>query len=110
VRVLFAILLLAGSLVGSSETNGIDVTAKRFSFSPDHITVKKGEPVVIHLTSQDVAHGLLIKELGVKADVPKGKEVDVKFTPTQAGTFVGKCAHFCGAGHGSMRFTVTVTE
>jgi cytochrome c oxidase subunit 2 len=42
--------------------------------------------------------------------VKKGKASDVSFTPQQVGTFVGKCAHFCGAGHGSMALTIHVTE
>ena len=32
----------------------IEVTAKKFDFTPAEITVKKGEPVVIVLTSADV--------------------------------------------------------
>jgi cytochrome c oxidase subunit II len=48
--------------------------------------------------------------LGVRTEVKKGQSAEVKFTPTTAGTFEGKCAHFCGSGHGSMTMTVHVTE
>ena len=36
----------------------IEIIAKRFTYDPDTITLKKGEPVVLVLRSIDVAHGL----------------------------------------------------
>ena len=92
------------------EPQRIEITAKRFSFDPASITLKKGVPVVLVLTSKDVTHGLQIKELGVDARIPKGQTVEVPLTPQSAGTFQGKCSVFCGFGHGRMKMTVTVTE
>ena len=88
----------------------IEITASRFSFEPSEITVKKGDPVTITVRSTDVTHGLVIKELGVRTEVKKGQSEDLTLTPEAAGTFQGKCAHFCGKGHGSMTFTVHVVE
>jgi cytochrome c oxidase subunit 2 len=88
----------------------IEMTAQRFSFEPNEITVKKGQPVVLVIKSKDVSHGLLIEDLGVRSDVKKGESTEVKFDPETTGTFEGKCAHFCGKGHGSMRLTVHVTD
>ena len=88
----------------------IEVVAKRFTFTPAEITLKKGEPVVIVLRSEDVAHGLKFKELDIQADVAKGATKEIAFTPMQASDFVGHCSHFCGAGHGSMTLTLHVTE
>jgi len=88
----------------------IEVSAKRFEFTPGEITLKKGEPVVLVLKSLDVAHGLRFKELGVEAKVGKGQTTEVAFTPDQAGTFVGHCSVFCGAGHGHMTLTLHIVE
>lgn len=88
----------------------IEITASRFSFAPNEITIKKGDPVTITVRSTDVTHGLVIKELGVRTEVKKGQAEDLTLTPETAGTFQGKCAHFCGKGHGSMTFTVHVVE
>ena len=88
----------------------IDITASRFSFAPNEITVKKGDPVTITVHSSDVTHGLVIPELGLRTEVKKGQSEDLTLTPEAAGTFQGKCAHFCGKGHGSMIFTVHVVE
>jgi cytochrome c oxidase subunit 2 len=90
--------------------NKIEIAAKRFAFVPNQITVKKGQPVTLELKSLDVTHGLEVKQLGIKVEIPKGRETTVSFVPNTVGTFEGKCSHFCGTGHGSMKFTVIVTE
>ena len=89
----------------------IEMTAQRFAFEPNEITVKKGEPVILVIKSKDVVHGLVIDDLGVRTtDVKKGEGTELKFDPETTGTFEGKCAHFCGKGHGSMKMTVHVTD
>ena len=88
----------------------IEIVAKRFDFTPGEITVKKGVPVTISLTSSDVDHGLKFKELNVSVLAKKGHVGEVTFTPDKTGTFVGQCSVFCGSGHGSMKLTLHVTE
>jgi cytochrome c oxidase subunit II len=89
----------------------IEVVASRFSFSPNEITIKRGDPVTITVRSTDATHGLVIEALGVRTNqIKKGQPEDLTLTPETAGTFQGKCAHFCGKGHGSMTFTVHVVE
>ena len=88
----------------------IEVTAKRFSFEPATITVKKGEPVDLVLRSMDVPHGLRIRELNIDIKVSKGSMAEARFTPQTVGEFVGHCSVFCGAGHGSMKLTIDVVE
>jgi cytochrome c oxidase subunit 2 len=87
----------------------IQITAKRFDFTPGDITLKKGVPVVLVLTSEDVAHGLKFKELNVVVTAKKGQTNEVAFTPDKVGTFVGQCSVFCGSGHGHMKMTLHVT-
>jgi cytochrome c oxidase subunit II len=101
------------SLAGSDRAQAprtIEMTAQRFQFEPNEITVKKGEPVVLLIKSKDVEHGLVIEDLGVRTEVKKNEETEVRFDPETTGTFEGKCAHFCGKGHGSMTLTVHVTD
>jgi cytochrome c oxidase subunit 2 len=73
----------------------IEVHARRYAFSP---------------FSDDVAHSLMVKDLGINQVATRNKPADVTFTPSRAGTFSGKCGHFCGEGHGRMSFTIQVTE
>ena len=88
----------------------IEVVAKRFDFTPSEITLKKGEPVILVLTSKDVQHGLKLDAFNQVVIAKKGQSSQVQFTPSEAGTFVAQCASFCGAGHGSVKLTVHVTE
>jgi cytochrome c oxidase subunit II len=88
----------------------IEVSVKKFAYTPAEITLKKGEPVVLSLTSEDVSHGLKFKELNLNSKFDKGKPAELAFTPDKVGDFVGHCSVFCGSGHGSMTLTFHVTE
>jgi cytochrome c oxidase subunit II len=112
VLAIFAALLLCCSLSAGPETpRRIEISASKFSYSPNEITLKKGEPVVLVLRSTDVTHGLTIPDLGIETtEIKKGKDSEISLTPDKTGHFSGQCAHFCGAGHGSMIFQVEVTE
>jgi len=92
-----------------SAAHQVQIEAKRFTFSPAEITVPRGQPTTLVVHSADVAHGLLIKDLGVKVDVPKGQSKEVTFTPDKDGDYTGECSRFCGAGHGQMKLTIHVT-
>lgn len=103
-------LALSGFAPAPDAPRRIEVSVKRFEYLPAEITIKKGEPVVLVLTTQDVAHGLKFKELNLNTKLEKGKTSELAFTPTTAGDFVGHCSVFCGSGHGSMTLTLHVTE
>lgn len=100
-----------GHVAGAqSEPKRVEVTAKRFSFEPSEITLKKGQPVVLALKNVDTAHGLRFRELNVDVRAGAGATGQVQFTPDKAGDFVGHCSVFCGSGHGSMTLTLHVVE
>ena len=88
----------------------IEITAKRFTFDPSEITLKKGQPVVLVVKSEDVSHGLRFRELNLDLKVPKGGSAELHFTPQKVGNFVGHCSVFCGSGHGKMALTLHVVE
>ena len=99
-----------GSSSAQEAARVIEIHAKRFSFTPSEITIKKGETVKLVLTSEDVTHGLVIPDLHVNAKITKGHLTEVMITPNTTGDFHGKCGHFCGSGHSSMTFMVHVKE
>jgi cytochrome c oxidase subunit II len=102
--------LMIGVMFSEQTPQTINITAKRFEFSPNEITVRKGQPVTLLIDSTDVAHGLVIKDLHVQTEIKKGSQAKVTFSPTETGDFTGNCAHFCGAGHGKMHLIVHVRE
>jgi cytochrome c oxidase subunit 2 len=91
-------------------TRTIEIHAKRFSFSPAEITLKEGETVKLVLISEDVTHSLVIPDLRVNAQASKDHPAEVTITPEKVGDFKGKCGHFCGEGHASMKFVAHVTN
>lgn len=88
----------------------IHLTAKKFDFTPDTITLKKGEPVVLVFTSQDRKHGFNLRAFGIRVDVNPGETARIPFTPNKTGKFTFSCDVFCGEGHEDMTGTMVVTE
>lgn len=110
IAILICFVCVPRLLHAQGSTRTIEIHAKRFSFEPAELTIKKGETVTLALTSDDVQHSLVIEGLGVKGAMTKGQVTNVTITPTKAGDFQGKCGRFCGSGHGSMKFVVHVTD
>ena len=76
----------------------IKVSAKQFEYSPSEITVKKGVPVVLELTSLDRLHGFDCPGLGIRGDINPGKVTTIEFTPKQQELFPFTATTFAGAG------------
>src|SRR5258708_33766509 len=118
-------ILLTGVLMASPVVSGlliytranavpveriIHTTAKKFDFSPDSITLKKGEPVVFEISSAGREHGFNLRAFGVRTNVSPGKVSRIRFTPDKTGKFTFSCDVFCGDGHEEMTGTIVVTE
>ncbi len=107
--VLCALALLGGApRAGAQEPRVVTITAKRFQFTPNEVTVTRGETVKLQLRSEDVVHGFFMKKLGIDTEIQPGKTTDVVLTPQTAGRFTTICDHFCGSGHGNMKMTIVV--
>ena len=92
------------------EPRVIVITAKRFEFSPNQITLAKGETVKLQIKSEDVTHGLFVRPLGIDTEIVPGRVTELTVTPETAGTSRAICDHFCGAGHGGMKLTIVVED
>ena len=86
----------------------IEIKAKKFEFSPNQLTLKKGETVTLRLMSEDRVHGFFQRALGIDSEIDPAKPSDVTVTPTAPGTYQVICDHYCGYGHGNMNMTITV--
>jgi len=91
-------------------TQVVKITASKFHFTPDHITLVKGQPVMLQLTSTDKTHGFLIRALKIDTDIKPGTVTQIMVTPQTAGMFKAICDHYCGLGHSGMKMTVVVQE
>ena len=106
-----AAVLLALSLAASGqggEPPAITMTAEKYDFKPDTITVKKGDRVRISITALDRDHGLKIDAFQINRKLPKGEPVLVEFSADRTGTFPFECSEFCGMGHKKMKGKLVV--
>lgn len=94
----------------SSGVHEIQVTAKKYEFSPNPIRVKNGEHVKLVVTATDHDHGIKLDAFHINHKLKKGEPTVIEFTPDKAGTFPFKCSVFCGFGHGGMKGTLVVEE
>jgi cytochrome c oxidase subunit 2 len=64
------------------------------------------EDVQIRVTGQDVIHSFYVPQFFYKKDAIPGRINTFQINITEAGTYGGQCAEFCGLGHANMYFTV----
>jgi cytochrome c oxidase subunit 2 len=88
----------------------IRIEAKRFDYTPGELTLKKGEPVILELTSRDVLMGFNLPDFGLRADMVPDKVTRVRFVPDKTGSFTFLCDIFCGSKHEEMHGRLTVVE
>ena len=109
-----AVLGLAASYLAAEAATPaekvIRIGAKRFDYTPNHLTLKKGVPVVLELDSSDVLMGFNLPDFNVRGDMLPGKPTRVRFVPDKTGTFTFLCDIFCGSGHERMQGSLTVVD
>lgn len=98
----------------------IEITAKKYEFSPSEIHVRKGTRVELKVHSEDDTHGIKLdvhpegtkdkNEPGLVFDRPgqngkvnKHEDQIVDFVAQEPGTYDFKCAKLCGLGHDRMK-------
>ncbi|MDF1515598.1 MAG: c-type cytochrome [Anaerolineae bacterium] len=79
-------------------------------WSIDHMTVEIGEPLQLHLTSQDVIHGFAVGQITMDdIELYPGQPVTTSITFNTPGTYTFYCTRWCGPNHWRMRGTIEVT-
>ena len=88
--------------------NGATTTGQ--ANEPPELAVPVGESVRLLLTSNDVNHAFYVPDFLIKRDLidfgDDREPNNLEFTVTEAGTYSGHCAEFCGEQHAAMLFTV----
>lgn len=94
--------------VESEKPQVIQMTARRFAYTPRDIEVKAGVPVVLEITAIDFVHGFHIPDLKLRSDLLPGQVTRVRFTPAKPGVLPFLCDNFCGDGHEEMNGRIVV--
>lgn len=89
------------------ERNGDNVevwmTAIRSHFNPEHITVKEGDKVKLHITNieraRDATHGFAISGYNINLSLEPGEASTVEFVADKPGVYPFYCTEFCSALH-----------
>jgi len=98
----------------------IEMTAKKYEFSPSPVHVKAGTKVQLKITTLDRKHGIKISPYPDGADgkgepglvftsnedcftIDKDAPAVVEFVAKTPGTYSFKCCVHCGLGHGGMK-------
>ena len=130
---LAAVVMAAGMMMISAlhtsaaqeSVQEIEVSAKRFEFTPSEIHVKQGAQVRLKVTATDREHGFEVQvfpegsdktgDPGLKFSVekpsfklPESETQTIEFTALQPGTYDFKCVVYCGSGHHGMKGTIVV--
>jgi cytochrome c oxidase subunit 2 len=89
----------------------------------DHDVTITGEPnervelvlpvdqtIRFHLRTADVIHAFWVPEFLEKRDIIPDVDNEIDITTTREGTYVGRCAEFCGLDHWKMTFSVRIVS
>lgn len=117
-RIVIAALLVAlgslGAYVAAQSAEPkekvIKITAKKFTYTPGEVKLKKGVPVILEFRTQDIMMGFNLPDFNVRSDIVPGKVTRVRLTPDKTGTFVFLCDIFCGTGHEEMNGRLVVVD
>jgi cytochrome c oxidase subunit 2 len=103
----------------------IEVTAKKYEYSPAPLHVKSGGKIQLKITATDHDHGFAILTIPDGADsngsaglvftspqecwqLKKGETTMIEFLAQTPGTYSFKCCHTCGLGHRGMKGQLVV--
>ena len=79
-----------------------------WAFSPETITAKKGEKLIVRLHGIEGIHSFGIRDLNINVPMNPGEMKDVEIPTDTAGTFEFRCMVPCGPGHRDMKGALVI--
>jgi cytochrome c oxidase subunit 2 len=77
---------------------------------PPELVLPVDRPAHLQLISNDVNHSFWVPDFLSKRDLIPGVDNEIQITPTKTGSYIGRCAEFCGLDHWRMNYTVRVVS
>ncbi|MTW09117.1 cytochrome c oxidase subunit II [Pseudoduganella eburnea] len=101
--------LMAGARAAAADAPRIQVTARKFQFTPNPIVIPRGVDVILEITAVDFMHGFSVPELKFRTDLMPGRVTRIPLRINHAGPVDFLCDNFCGDGHEEMNGRILVT-
>lgn len=83
-----------------------DITVTGTPGEPPTLVLPVGQTVTFRLETSDVVHSFWVPRFLSKRDLIPGVDNEVQVEVKEPGTWVGRCAEFCGLDHYKMNFSV----
>ena len=99
ILITLSILSLIYPYAASGETRNIELRAERYSYTPNIITVNKGDIIRLKLISTDVTHGFYLDGYEINFFARPGENKEVVIKADRTGRFVFRCSNTCGEFH-----------
>ena len=93
------ILLITLTAVSWGKERVIEISAKKFSYTPHIVKVDRGDEVTIRLISEDVTHGLYLDGYGNETRAHPGQDGSITFIADKTGRYNFRCSVTCGEFH-----------
>jgi len=77
---------------------------------PPELVLPVDQAIHLRLISNDVAHSFWVPDFLSKRDLIPGIHNEIQVTPTEVGTYDGRCAEYCGLDHWRMSYSVRVVS
>ena len=114
------IVLISGTfgvldnILNPPEENTLDIDVNAFQwgwkftypnghYETGELIIPVGQPVVLHVVSDDVMHNIGIVEYKIKIDAIPGRTNQIWFEAHEPGEFTIQCYELCGIGHAYMK-------
>jgi cytochrome c oxidase subunit 2 len=95
--------ILGGPAPAGAPVKEVEITAKKYAFSPSRIEVPSNTLLRIHLTSLDREHGFEISSYkGSCVKFKPGEPATIELYVDKPGEYGFSCCKYCGLGHGKM--------
>ena len=103
-------MLLMGCSAQPSRNNKrvLVVTMRKYAIQPPVIRAKKGENLVLVVSTADVQHGFEVEQLGINEPVQPGRPAEIAVDTSKTGQFRVACSIICGPGHDGMQAKIVI--
>lgn len=81
----------------------LTMTARRYTFDPEVLDVRRNDVVQLTITSEDIAHSFTVDAYRIQKRIPPGGSVTFEFRADEAGRFAYYCSMRADSGCAEMR-------